>query len=97
MAHRKIIGPVPIEISEAESVAIEEKIARAEEDIAEMRVSMRWGKEQVEIIKRAADLIGVPYQTYVKEAAFRQAIADLTKIQAVVPDVVARSHDSSTG
>jgi hypothetical protein len=35
--------------------------------------------------KRAAALYGVPYQTYLKEAALRQAIADLKDLQAVAP------------
>jgi nitrogen fixation NifU-like protein len=46
-------------------------------DIEEARVNFRWGPKQVEVVKRAAALIGVPYQTYMKEAIFRQAIADI--------------------
>jgi predicted DNA binding CopG/RHH family protein len=77
MAERKISGPVLLELSEEEGAAIQQKIDQAEEDLAELRVNMRWGKTQVDTIKRAAALYGVPYQTYLKEAAFRQALVDL--------------------
>jgi hypothetical protein len=36
------------------------------------------------VIKRAAAMYGVPYQTYLKEAAFRQAIADLHRAEEVM-------------
>jgi hypothetical protein len=49
----------------------------SESDIGEMRVNIRWGRAQVDTLKRAASLYGVPYQTYAKQAAMRQAIADL--------------------
>jgi predicted DNA binding CopG/RHH family protein len=77
MAQRVISEPVPFEVTEEEDRAIQEKIAQAEEDLAEMRVNLRWGKTQIDTVRRAALLVGVPYQTYVKEAAFRQALADL--------------------
>ncbi len=63
---------------------IEEAEADVEASRAEMRVSMRWGKAQVELVKRAAALFGMPYQTYVKQAAMRQAVADLRDLGAVV-------------
>lgn len=46
------------------------------------RVNFRWGREQLEFVKRAAAAMGVPYQTYIKQAAFRQAAADLQIVQA---------------
>lgn len=51
--------------------------AEAEEELEELRVNFRWGSHQVEMVKLAAEMMGVPYQTYIKEAAFRQAIADV--------------------
>jgi predicted DNA binding CopG/RHH family protein len=77
MSQRILSEPVPFEVSKKEDRAIQEKIAQAEEDLAEMRVNLRWGKSQIDTVRRAALLVGVPYQTYVKEAAFRQALADL--------------------
>lgn len=52
-------------------------IAQAEQDIEATRVDFRWGKSQVDTVKRAAALIGIPYQTYIKQVVFRQALADL--------------------
>ena len=49
----------------------------------EARVNFRWGREQVAFVKRAAAAMGVPYQTYIKQAAFRQAAADLQVVQSV--------------
>jgi hypothetical protein len=54
-------GPFPVEVSEDEDAKIQAMIDKAEEDIAVMRVSLRWGRDQVAIIKRAANLYGVPY------------------------------------
>ncbi len=59
-------------------------IERAERDIEETRVNFRWGKVQVDTVKRAAALAGVPYQTYIKQVAFRQAVADLRAAEGVV-------------
>jgi predicted DNA binding CopG/RHH family protein len=46
-----------------------------EDNIA--RVSFRWENKQVDMVKRAAELAGVPYQTYVKLVLYRQAAADV--------------------
>ena len=56
----------------------------AEQDIAAATVTFHWGKEQVEVVKRAAALIGVPYQAYLKQVVFRQAVADIKKAESVV-------------
>ena len=85
METRKLEGPFPVDISEEDDAKIQATIDRAEEDIAAARVSFRWGREHIAIIKRAAALYGVPYQTYLKEAALRQAISDLKDLQSVSP------------
>ena len=59
-------------------------IDQAERDVEEARVNFRWGKLQVDTIKRAASLSGVPYQTYIKQVVFRQAVADLRAAEGVV-------------
>ena len=50
----------------------------------EVRVNLRWPRTQLDAIKKAAELFGMPYQTYLKEAAFRQALDDLEKVEHVV-------------
>jgi len=72
-------GFLPAEIDRQARQAIEQ----AERDLEEARVNFRWGKAQVDIVKEAAELMGVPYQTYIKQVVFRQAIADLRAAQAV--------------
>jgi len=67
----------------AVSARVDEAVAQAEHDIEEARVNFRWGLAQVALIKRAADLAGVPYQTYIKQVVFRQAIEDLKDAAAV--------------
>ena len=59
---------------------------QSERDIAsslDARVNFRWGRAQVATVKRAADMAGVPYQTYIKLVTYRQAIADLQAADAM--------------
>ncbi len=65
------------ELSPEQDAKARAAIAQAEQDVEAMRVDFRWGKPQVDIVKRAATLIGIPYQTYIKQVVFRQALADL--------------------
>lgn len=58
--------------------------AEADRDIAAGTVTLRWGREQIAVVKRAAALIGVPYQTYLKQVVFKQAIADIEHAEAVL-------------
>lgn len=55
----------------------------ADQEIAAATVTLRWGKEQIAVVKRAAGLMGVPYQTYLKQVVFRQALADIEQAMAV--------------
>ncbi len=59
-------------------------IEQAERELEETRVNFRWGKLQVDTVKRAAALAGVPYQTYIKQVVFRQAVTDLRAAEGVV-------------
>ena len=59
-------------------------IEEAERGIQEVRVSFLWLQPQVAVIKRAAALLGIPYQTYMKQAAFRQAVADWRAAEVTV-------------
>ncbi len=79
MKRRRIVleEPTPYEVSREEDVKITEMIEQADRDVEEMRVNMRWRKAQVDVVKRAAARYGMPYQTYVKQAALRQAVRDL--------------------
>ena len=57
----------------------------ADEEIEAARVNFRWGREQVELVKRVAHLMGVPYQTYIKQVVYKQALADLKQASSADP------------
>ncbi len=75
----------PEEFSPEQMGAIDAQIAQAEADLQtdEVRVNFRWQKNQLDLIKRAADQIGIPYQTYMKDVLFRQAVEDVNTFQSL--------------
>lgn len=81
MAQRKLINNGVIEACEEGSAWFTAMDGQADRDAAreirEHRVNMRWTKDQVALIRRAAAIYGITYQTYIKQAAVRQALADL--------------------
>ncbi len=58
--------------------------AEADREVASGHVSLRWAPEQIAVVKRAAALMGVPYQTYLKQVVFRQALADIGRAESVL-------------
>lgn len=66
-----------IELPKDVAAKVNRMIQEADADLEEARVNFRWGRKQVALVKRAADLMGVPYQTYIKHVVYRQAIDDL--------------------
>src|SRR2546428_13022943 len=57
---------------------IAEKMEEAEEEIGEARVNGRFGREQLDMVRRAAALRGIPYQIYIKDAVYERAFDDLS-------------------
>lgn len=55
-------------------------IEQVDKEIFESRVTMRWQKEQLDIVKKAASLIGIPYQIYIREIVFRKSLDDISQI-----------------
>ncbi|HEY9724226.1 MAG TPA: hypothetical protein V6D47_19655 [Oscillatoriaceae cyanobacterium] len=53
-------------------------IEAADRDI-EARVSFRWKRDSLAMVKKAAARVGVPYQTYMKVVLYERAIADLAE------------------
>lgn len=68
-------------MSPEQSARAEAAIRQADTEFVEARVNFRWGQEQVELVKKAAQAIGVPYQTYIKQVVYRQALEDLRMIR----------------
>jgi len=69
--------PVRGESTDQEADEIARLEAAADARFEEERVGLRWQRSSLEIVRAAAQLAGVPYQTYIKQATFRQALADL--------------------
>lgn len=53
---------------------VERMTAEADAEIEATRVTFRWGKEQLDVVKRAAQLMGVPYQTFIKLVVYQQSL-----------------------
>ncbi len=77
----EIVGD--IELQDAEAADINARINQAEKDVSEARVHFRWGSKQVVLIKQIAAKMGIPYQTYIKQALMRQAMEDLEKLKVL--------------
>jgi hypothetical protein len=58
-------------------------IELADWEIEEARVNFRWGREELATVKRAVAILGVPYQMYIKQVVFRQAVADIRDARRV--------------
>ena len=58
--------------------------AEADRERATGSITLRWGRGQIAVVKRAAAILGVPYQTYLKQVVFRQALADIEHAEAVL-------------
>jgi len=78
-----------VEEDEAMSDMITRLEAKADKEIAVHTgaagvVTLRWAKPQIDVVKRAAAIMGVPYQTYLKQVVFRQALADIKQATRVL-------------
>jgi len=62
---------------EATSELVTRLEAEADREIMAATVTLRWAKPQIDVVKSAAAIMGVPYQTYLKQVAFKQAVADI--------------------
>lgn len=58
--------------------------AEADREIAGGSITLRWGRDQIAVVKRAAALMGVPYQTYLKQVVFKQALVDIERAESVL-------------
>jgi predicted DNA binding CopG/RHH family protein len=84
MAKRRNYEELPdIELPEEQVEIINKFIDQAEKDLEEARVNFRWGTEQIELVKKVAKLMGVPYQTYIKQVVYRQCLQDLKDAETV--------------
>ena len=78
----EIVGEFEFEGEQAEK--IQKMIDIAENDIDEARIFFRWNKKQLNLVKEAAKLIGIPYQTYIKTVLFKQSLEDIKKAKEIM-------------
>lgn len=71
----EVLGDVELEA--AEHAEAKRQIDQADSERVDVSVTFRWGQQQLDIVRRAARLAGIPYQTYLKGAVMRCAIDDL--------------------
>ena len=74
-----IIDGGTVELSDEMDKIIDKQIAKAEKDINQKKMQIRWGTKQIEVLKKAASIMGIPYQTYVKHVAYIQAMEDIER------------------
>lgn len=71
----EVLGTV--ELTDEEAELANKFIEEVEKELEETSVNFRWGKEQLNLVKRTANIIGIPYQTYIKQVVYRQCLQDL--------------------
>jgi predicted DNA binding CopG/RHH family protein len=70
-----------VELSPEQHEKAERMIKAADAELNATRVNFRWHKEPLTLIKKVAEAMGVPYQTYMKQVLYRQAMEDFSRIQ----------------
>ncbi len=81
----KVLGDFEMEGEKTEK--INKMIEDADKEIEESRVYFRFGRKQLDVVKRAAALIGIPYKTYMKTIIFNKAIEDIEKTERVLSKI----------
>jgi predicted DNA binding CopG/RHH family protein len=77
LKQQRSVGTAGLTDLNRQPAKVEKMIAQADSEFEEVRINFRWGHSQLNTIKKAVDLIGVPYQTYIKSVLFRQATEDI--------------------
>jgi predicted DNA binding CopG/RHH family protein len=63
---------------------VNKMIEQADKELEETRINIRWQKAQLGLIKKAAAMIGIPYQIYIRDIVFRKSIEDIEKFSKVL-------------
>ncbi len=71
----------------AAAAEVESAIAHADVDLAARKthVTFRWEAAPLDVVRQAADLAGVPYQTWMKQVLYKEAVAAIQAARAVDP------------
>jgi predicted DNA binding CopG/RHH family protein len=85
------LGPAEPYVFATEEAELEAEVAiaaaEAENDFYARKpnVNFRWEQGPLDVIRRAADLVGVPYQTWMKQVLYEKAIATISAAHGVDP------------
>jgi len=60
----------------------------ADAELEATRVNFRWQREPLSLVKEVAAAMGVPYQTYIKQVLYKQALDDKNKIMQCAADAI---------
>jgi predicted DNA binding CopG/RHH family protein len=74
------LGTVELE-SELEA-KVNRTIAQADEEDELARVNFRWSREALAVVKQAAGLMGIPYQTFIKQTVFEHSLSIIKDIES---------------
>lgn len=61
---------------------VEAMIAKADQEDELARVNFRWSQDALDVVKRAANLMGIPYQTFIKQTVFEHALSIIKDMDA---------------
>lgn len=64
-----------IELDAETSAKVEKMIAQADQEDELARVNFRWSKDALEMVKQAASLVGIPYQTFIKQTVYEHSLS----------------------
>ncbi len=70
----KYTGDGNIELTPEQAELVDRKIAEADAEYEAARVNFRWDKKHLDVVKAAAEVVGVPYQIYIKMVLFDSSV-----------------------
>lgn len=73
-----------IELSPELDTKVTKMIEQADAEIEAARVNFRWDKQHVDLIKTAAELLGVPYQVYIKMVLAEHAVNTVQRFAGII-------------
>lgn len=71
------------ELPDELDILVSQKIEDAEKDLQDSRLQIRWKQRQINLVKEAARMMGIPYETYAKQVLYRQAVEDIMRGQSL--------------
>lgn len=61
---------------------VEAMIAQADEEDELTRVNFRWSKDALDVVRHAAKLMGIPYQTFIKQTVFEHSLSIIKDVES---------------